>query len=231
LLERVRTLSADDPTIVQFRDEAKAAIQEGDFDRAEQRLNDASARNLEAAQELRDMMAQRLLAAAEAKASNGALKATQLAYAEAADYYRQATELVDQLPEGREERLPSYLNEWGSASYHAGNYRGAEQPQVRFLAICEQMFEADHPDVAAGLSNLAMLYDAQGRYSEAEPLYQRALTIHERVLGADHPHVATSLNNLALLYYAQGHYSEAEPLYQRALAIWERVLGADGFGA
>jgi tetratricopeptide (TPR) repeat protein len=199
LLEWVRTLSADDPRIAQLREEAEAALQEGEFDRAEHLLNEASARDVEAAQELREMMATRLVAAAEAKATNGALKATQLAYAEAADYYRQATELVEQLPEEREEHLPSYLNEWGVASYQAGHYRAAEQPLGRALAIREQVLGADHPHVATSLNNLAALYRAQGRYSEAEPLYQRALAILCHSLGREHPTTQTVQRNLAAL--------------------------------
>src|SRR5262249_53760979 len=88
LLERVRTLSADDPLIAEFRDAAETAIHEGNFDQAEHLLNEASARDLAVAQELQDIMTKRLLAAAEAKATNGALKMTQLAYAAAGAYYR-----------------------------------------------------------------------------------------------------------------------------------------------
>jgi hypothetical protein len=44
------------------------------------------------------------------------------------------------------------------------------------------------------LSNLAVLYHAQGRYAAAEPLHQHALAIRERLLGPDHPDVAMSLN-------------------------------------
>ena len=40
LLERVRTLSADDPHIIQRIDATETAIHEGDFDRAEQLIND-----------------------------------------------------------------------------------------------------------------------------------------------------------------------------------------------
>ena len=74
------------------------------------------------------------------------------------------------------------------------------------------MLGAQHPDVAASLNNLALLYRAQGRYGEAEPLYQRALAIYEAVLGTQHPYVAASLNNLAEIYRVQGRYGEAEPL-------------------
>jgi tetratricopeptide (TPR) repeat protein len=226
LLERVRTLSADDTDSVKLRDTAETAIYEGDFDHAEQLLNEASARDLAAAQELQNLMTKRLLSAARAKAANGALKMTQLAYATAAVYYHQATALLDQIPEKSGEILGEYLNAWGYASYQAGDYAGATPPYRRALALREQVLGAQHPHVAQSLNNLALLYHAQGRYSEAEPLHQRALVIREQVLGAQHPDVATSLDNLAMLYRFQGRYSEAEPLYQRALAIRQRVQGA-----
>jgi hypothetical protein len=47
------------------------------LDGAEPLLNAASARDLAAAQELQAIMAKRLLAAAEAQATNGALQMTQ----------------------------------------------------------------------------------------------------------------------------------------------------------
>jgi tetratricopeptide (TPR) repeat protein len=227
LLERVRVLSADDPHIAQLRGAAETAIREGDFELAGELLNEASERDVAAVRELQNLMSKRLLSAAEAKAVNGDWKMTQLAYAAAADYYRQAAEFIEHMPVGGEQPLALYLNEWGSATYLAGDYKGAEPPLQQALALREKALGPDHPDVATSLNNLAELYRAQGRYSEAEPLYQRALAIYEAVLGAEHPNVAASFNNLAELYRAQGRYSEAEPLYQRALALWERVLGAE----
>ena len=93
--------------------------------------------------------------------------------------------------------------------------------------IKEKALGPEHPDVALGLNNLALLYYGQGRYAEAEPLYKRALEILEKVLGPDHPDVARGLNNLALLYDSQGRYAEAEPLYRRALGIKEKAFGPD----
>jgi tetratricopeptide (TPR) repeat protein len=81
--------------------------------------------------------------------------------------------------------------------------------------------------VATSLTNLAMVYGAQGRCAEAEPLYQRALAIDERALRSDHPTVTTRLNNLAALYDSQGRYAQGEPLYRRALAIVEQALGPE----
>jgi len=38
---------------------------------------------------------------------------TQLAYADAAHYYRQATEVVEQMPAGSEVHLARFLSDWG----------------------------------------------------------------------------------------------------------------------
>ena len=97
----------------------------------------------------------------------------------------------------------------------------------RSLAIREKALGPDHPDVGTSLSNLAVLYQSQGRYADAEPLYKRSLAIREKALGPDHPDVGTSLNNLAGLYQSQGRYAEAEPLFKRSLAIREKALGPD----
>jgi len=49
------------------------------------------------------------------------------------------------------------------------------------LAISEKALGPDHPDVAATLTIVAGLYQAQGRIAEAEPLFKRALAIQEKV--------------------------------------------------
>src|SRR5262249_1592066 len=76
-----------------------------------------------------------------------------------------------------------------------GQYAEAEPLYQRALAIREKVLNAEHPDVAHSLNNLAGLYRVQGRYSEAEHLCQRALAIYEKVHNAEHPDVAHSLNN------------------------------------
>ena len=73
----------------------------------------------------------------------------------------------------------------------------------RALAIDEEGFGPDHPNVAIRLNNLAQLLQATNRLAEAEPLMRRALAIDEESFGPDHPNVAIRLNNLAQLL--QGH--------------------------
>jgi tetratricopeptide (TPR) repeat protein len=85
----------------------------------------------------------------------------------------------------------------------------------------------EHLDVATSLTNLASIYQAQGKYPEAEERYHWALAIQEKILGPEHLDVATSLTNLASIYQAQGKYPEAEEQHHRALAIKEKVLGSE----
>jgi len=47
----------------------------------------------------------------------------------------------------------------------------------RALAIDEKSFGPEHPDVARGLNNLALLLSATNRLTEAEPLYRQVLRI------------------------------------------------------
>ncbi|MCH8852647.1 MAG: tetratricopeptide repeat protein, partial [Planctomycetes bacterium] len=102
----------------------------------------------------------------------------------------------------------------------------AEPLMRRALAIDEQSYGAEHPNVAIRLNNLAQLLQATNRLAEAEPLMRRALAIDEQSYGAEHPRVAT-LNNLAQLLQATNRLEEAEPLMRRALAIDEQSYGAE----
>ncbi|MCC6658694.1 MAG: tetratricopeptide repeat protein [Rhodocyclaceae bacterium] len=106
-----------------------------------------------------------------------------------------------------------------------GRYADAEMLLSVILLTWERTYGTEHPQVAAGLNNLAELYQAQGRYPEAETLYKRSLAIKEKAFGTEHLEVALVLNNLADLYRAQGRHTEAEPLYKHSLAIWDKAFG------
>jgi tetratricopeptide (TPR) repeat protein len=212
---KLQRFNPDDPVVMALKQQAHDALEAGEFTRAEALFNEASAKDLEAVQQLQGVAATRLRSAAATRAANGDLKRTQLAYAEAAVYYRQAVDLLESVPTANLE-LAEYLHAWGLVSYKAGEYPAAEPLFQRALAIREHTLGPSHPDVAQSLNNLALLYQAQGRYAEAEPLCQQDLAISEKALGPEHPDVATSLNNLAALYQTQGRYGMAEPLLHRA---------------
>jgi len=105
----------------------------------------------------------------------------------------------------------------------------------RALAIDEKVYGRDHPELAADMSNLAGLLEAQvralrvarptvaqGEHDEAEPLYVRSLEIRKNALGGNHPDVAQSLRDLALLLWRTGRSQEAIPLQEKAIAIRKR---------
>jgi tetratricopeptide (TPR) repeat protein len=108
-----------------------------------------------------------------------------------------------------------------------GDYVTSETLAKRELRILERTHSADHPEVAAGIDELALTYYRQGRYDEANQLQKRALAIREKAYGDDHLETAKSLHRLANIAYEQGRYDEAEPLHKRALVIREKVFGAE----
>ncbi len=108
-----------------------------------------------------------------------------------------------------------------------GEYQAAEMLGMRELNILERTHGADHPDVAAGLDELAVVYYRQGRYARSKELHTRALKIRERTYGNDHIAIANSLHHLANVAYEQARYDEAEMLHKRAILIREKVLGAE----
>lgn len=79
----------------------------------------------------------------------------------------------------------------------------------RALAIDEQSFGTEHPNVAIRLNNLARLLQDTNRLSEAEPLMRQALGIFLASLGAEHPNTGIVRGNYVLLLQAQGR-TEAE---------------------
>ena len=91
----------------------------------------------------------------------------------------------------------------------------------------EKALGREHPDVAADLNNLAVIYKELGNYEEALITHQRVIAIRLSVLSPNHRDVAISLFNLATLYEEQSNYKEALPLFKQAVSIAENTLGND----
>ena len=95
----------------------------------------------------------------------------------------------------------------------------------RALAIQEKALGRNHPQVAASLNMLTVLYLNKGDYEKAELLAKRALAIKEKTLGPEHSSLAYYFRNLARVYDGKGEYDKAMPLYLRALAIRRKHCG------
>jgi tetratricopeptide (TPR) repeat protein len=216
--QNLRDLMPGDPARDVDAEAAREALEAGKFEDAMLMLtslgNDEGRDGVHA----RDAAAKHLMAAALAKSVAGDLMMAQLDPKAAS---RQFADAVELLPDAHEELLAEIFNKHGTAAYQAGDPLAAIGSFEQSLDLLQRRLGKNHPDVAAALNNLALLYYSRGDYGRAEPLYQRSLKIDEQTLGDDHPGVATDLNNLALLYKKQGNLEAAEPLLKRALDIKE----------
>ncbi|MGI5940344.1 MAG: tetratricopeptide repeat protein, partial [Thermoleophilia bacterium] len=81
----------------------------------------------------------------------------------------------------------------------------------RALEITERSYGPEHPQVATGLNNLALLLKDTNRLAEAEPLMRRALEIllkSSRAMGHPHPHLYGALGNYVGLLEEMGRSSD-----------------------
>ena len=109
---------------------------------------------------------------------------------------------------------------------HARGQPQHGEPRARLgLAIREAIVAPNHPDVAADLTALAAIVDAQGRFADADVMYARALAIFEQTAGPRPLDVAVALNNRGAIAQREGRTAEAETAYRRALAVKEAILG------
>jgi tetratricopeptide (TPR) repeat protein len=83
------------------------------------------------------------------------------------------------------------------------------------------------PNVAVSLSNLAQLYEAQGRYKQAEEIWIRVLSIYEAAYGTEHPIYADTLQALARLHTETGKLQDALKLQKTAHNIIEKIFGSE----
>ena len=222
LVKQSAAQPGDDPQVAAMKTDAVAAIDAGDYARAQILLQQAFDADLVAAKKALDAANQRYLTAAKTKADLGQLARTQLHYVAAAQDYQAAADLV---PASTPLMRAEYLEKLGIVAYLAGNYALARTAFAEEVSIRETALGPEAAPLGSAFNNLAVVAKAQARYAEAESLYRRALAIGEKALGPDDPLVAVRLNNLADLYRVQDRGAEAEPLFRRALTIAERVFG------
>ena len=227
--------------------EAKAALEAGDFDSAEKIFDRIKADG--------DLAVRKT---ADAAFARGQIAEEQMRWAEAAEHYAKAARLnpnfdtlysarefawrsgdyttaislgadlikaaIEQSGEGSHEHATA-LNEHGLTLNATGRHEEAEPLYREALDITRDSLGPKHPETGTSLNNLAALLETTGRYEEAEPLYREALQITRDSLGPKHPETGTHLNNLAGLLRYTGRCEQAEPLYREALDITRDSLG------
>ena len=80
---------------------------------------------------------------------------------------------IDKVPGGDAAQLAARAEE----ALRRGEFRQAETLHEEVLAIHSKTLGEDNATTANSMSNLARVYDLQGRYADAEKLYRRALAV------------------------------------------------------
>jgi len=124
------------------------------------------------------------------------------------------------------------LMDAGEAAYEREEYVDAMKAFRAALELARELyplanFPDGHANLASSLSNLGMVYEAQGKPETAELLYKDALKMRRRVFPVDHADIAIALNQLADLYRAQGKYADAETLCKECLEMRKRLFKGD----
>ena len=117
------------------------------------------------------------------------------------------------------------LNRRALELYDQGNYADAIPIAQEVVRLAESNFGPVHANVAASLTNLAMLYRAQWSLSKSEPILRRALDIWEKLVNPEDPRLIQPLANLANVYHSEAKYGLEEPLLKRTLLIQEKAYG------
>ena len=98
-------------------------------------------------------------------------------------------------------------------------YLEAEATYGTVVSMFADTLGSQHPEYALALTNLALVYQRQGRFREALPLLESAKDILERSFGREAPILATTLYAYADVMKGLGRKSEAQQFARRAKSI------------
>ena len=101
----------------------------------------------------------------------------------------------------------------------------AEKLERAALALAEQKFGPESPQLAATCTNLADVLWNKKNLREAGQLYRRAIAIDASLYGPDRPETAADIANLGMLMNDAGQSAASVALLKQALAIYEKTLG------
>jgi len=104
------------------------------------------------------------------------------------------------------------------------DFSSAKQNLFEAKDIYEKVLGNEHPEYAAILNKLGLLYVNTGDYELSESCYLKALAIYEKVFDKKHLDYALTLSYLGVLYRYMEDYEKAERYSQEALAINENVF-------
>jgi exonuclease VII small subunit len=238
LNDRLNRLSNADPVVTQLRAEASAALASGLFDRADQFLADAEARDLSGLEDIEALARQKRLSAADSRAQRGAaalLRVNADAYRQTAAHYREASRIAAAVDATK---ARDYLRLQACALLRLGDEFGDNLALLEAINILQTTAAGDRAadpldwaqtrnNLGAILQTLGLRESGTARLEEAVPAYRAALQESTRERS---PHQwATTQNNLgnalsSLCERESGtaRLEEAVEAYRAALQKWTR---------
>ncbi|WPD23643.1 MAG: tetratricopeptide repeat protein [Candidatus Electrothrix scaldis] len=216
LLARLATVQSEDPEVRRLKDEARQAIEAGKYAEAEDLLNRAEARDVQAIEELEQAARQRRISAAATNVDQAKLQELQWHYEKAAAYWQKAAAL---LPEEEKKDKAYYLNEAGYDLYRIAEYTKALPLYEQSLALYQEIGDRAGEDCT--LNNLATLAYAKGDYAAALTYLEQSLDIFRETGGKAEE--GTLLNNISQIYDARGEYDTALKYLEQSLVISKEI--------
>jgi hypothetical protein len=80
----------------------------------------------------------------------------------------------------------------------------------------------EHPDFLGTVSDVALLYQREGKYDQAEIYAMRALTGQRHALGSQTSQTMSSAADLALAYLSQRQFAKSGPLASESLEFYQK---------
>jgi len=207
-----------DPEIQELRKKAEQAINNGDYEKADNLLDDAIEIQIFCIKNSQTQLNNCKISAAELKVAKGDIELIRINYKAASKYYKEAVQLM---PNNNIEKS-DYLEKWGKAAFKASLYNESRKALEICLEIREKLLPDDEYDIGYILNDLAVVYITQKKnYEEAEVMIKKSLNIFEKSLG-EIPSII--LSNLAGLYESQGKFEKAEIYYKQSLKMIEKNI-------
>jgi tetratricopeptide (TPR) repeat protein len=187
-----------------LREAGEVAVQQGDYNRAENIWYSAlSEANYFA------MNDRRLAYTVERLAS---VYTMQRKYSRAERLFERALLIKSEISDAPNMAVATSIEQLAECCYLQKKYSQAEVLIKRFIELCEKTLGQGHLSVANGLYNLATIYHSEQKYEQAEQAYKRGITIRQKILGMDHPDTKKLERNYASMLMSAGRISEAKTL-------------------
>jgi tetratricopeptide (TPR) repeat protein len=194
----------------------------GDLDRAREQYPQANDRYAAAKSILESLGGTEQPLLARVLLGFGELALIQNKTDDAAAQFKQAYQFCSELKESQ--ILASVEDAIGRLNLAEENFAGALAHLNTAYQLRKVLGDA-HPDTAASLDHLGLLYLAQDKTSEAAGPLTKADAARRQALGPKHPDWALSLEHVSVLNRRQHQYAEAETHITAALHIQTEILG------